>query len=422
VNVEKQIAKLESLLGRIKRNAEKGRPHAVAAPQPSVARAVMEEPPHSALPPTARADVTASPVMPAAVSTPPAPVVARPAAPVVAAPEPVVAARTPAPVVAAPAAEPVGAADAAASGTEFEEFDMMDAEIVELGGAAEEAPAQEIQEASLELEASITEEEAPAELEADFGDAVEESVPKSAPRPAVQAIAEAELDLEPPVKTPPPESGRQIVAPIQAPAVTYQDDGEEADLTGAADVDSLLEPDLSGGPISKAPPGMPTMEQLGDTVELEGADAPAARLELAVQPLPVIAEPELDDMELELPKQEFSGAYDAKLAAPATATADLERHQRVQDAAAAARAPVPEQISSPAASLHAAPPAPVMAMPAPAMTPPAGPTAPAAPAAPVVVERPPLDVMHAAEVVPAAPAKTPETFLELLDQSLSLKV
>jgi hypothetical protein len=295
-----------------------------------------------------------------------------------------------------------------AATAELEDLDMMDSEIVELGAeAAQAAPAGEIQEASLDLEASIVEETGAEMLEAELGAPLEESVPESAPRAAAAAPAAAtDFEMEP-LKTPPPESGRQIVAPVQAPAVAYQDEAEEADLSGGGDVDSLLEPDLSGGPISKAPPGMPTMEQLGETVELEGADGPAAALELEALPVPAIEEAPLDEMELDLPKQEFSGAYDSSLAAPANAAADLARHR--QEQADAAKTGTPVSISAPPSPSAPTAEAAARAVPAPI-------------AAPIVVARPPLDVMHTAEVVAATPAKAPETFLELLDQSLSLKI
>ncbi len=197
----------------------------------------------------------------------------------------------PEPVRALPAPEPEQA--------ELEEIDMMDAEIVEL---AEPTTAARTLDADLDGE---------------------EPVPESAPRPAHALRDEAEHEA--PIKTPPPESGRQIMAPVApaAPAVAYrEDEAEEADLGGGADVDDLLQPDLSGGPIPKAPPGVPTMEQLGETVELEGADAPGARLELAALPEADEKPDALDELELSLPRQEFSGGYHADLAPPSDVQAD----------------------------------------------------------------------------------------------------
>jgi hypothetical protein len=340
VNVEKQIARLESLLGRIRQNAALPRAAggAVAA-APSPGEPVREEPvPFSAMPATARADV--------------------------------------------PEASPPAAVAEASVSTEFEEMDMMDAELVEVApeGAAPELPAEE------------------ADLGADLVAVEEEPVPESAPRAAPAFAGEA--DLEPPVKTPPPESGRQVMMQPPSPSVSYQEEVEEAELGGAADVDSLLEADLSGGPISKAPPGMPTMEQLGDIVELEGADAPAALLELAATGSQQEEEAPLDDLELALPKQEFGGGYSAELPPPPDAAADLERHRQAM-----------ERQAAPATSEFAV----LASIPA------GAPSVPAISATPLVVERPVLDVPQAAQIIVAAAPKIPDTFLELLDASLSLR-
>lgn len=351
MNVEKQIAKLESLLGRIRRNAELPR---AAAPAAAVLGRLAEDTvPHSAMPSTARVDVLHDPggaARPVEMSA--------------------LARGTAAPTVS----------------TDFEEMDMMDAELVEVGAdgaaVAEDFGAEE---ASLD---------APPVAEDD------EAVPESAPRPAAHA-APAGAHLEPPVKTPPPESGRQAVMQVPSPSVSYQDEVEEADLGGAADVDSLLEADLSGGPISKAPAGMPTMEQLGDIVELEGADAPAALLELAVTAAPRVEEAPLDELELALPGQTFGGGYHAELAPPPGAAADLERHRQQMDSHAAAPASIEPTSFATSASIPAA--------------------AGAISGGPLVVERPLLDSQHTAQMILAAPPKMPETFLELLDASLGLR-
>jgi hypothetical protein len=306
--VQEQIAKLESLLDRIRRKTAEPRPAAI-----------------SGAPETKRVEVAAAP-SPLAVPTP--------------------AAGTPAVRMAEPAP------------AELEELDMMDEEIVEIVAVAVTSPP---------THADATE----MDLDAMGASAIDEPVPESAPR-AAQALAD-EADLEPPVKTPPPESGRQVVAPGAAsPVVSYREEPEEADLAGAGDVDALLEADLSGGPISKAPPGTPTMEQLGDTVELEGADAPAAEIELLVR-APKAAVPP-DDLEVALPQ-----------------------HGREEVSSSDARGPV---------SLAE----PMSAMPATEL----------APVRPLVVERPPVDTLHAAEIIAVRPVKMPETFLELLDASLRL--
>jgi hypothetical protein len=335
VNVQEQLAKLESLLDRIRRNAASPRPvattHAVAAPDRAPIPSADDAVPLSASPPTARADYP-----PAGVPD--------------VAPEPQ---------------------------AELEELDMMDAEIVEIEGAGVAASADDI----------------------DLGPGLDEPVPESAPR-AAQALAD-EADLEPPVKTPPPESGRQIVAP-PVPVSFKEDEAEEAELGGVADVDALLEPDHSGGPFSKAPPGMPTMEQLGETVELEGADHPPAILELAAPAEEKRAAP--DELELSLPQASFSGGYARDLAPPGGASEDLERLRRADAERAAQPEPVSLAMSAPPLSA--------------AMS--ERPLGAAMSAAPAVIERPPVDAPHAAEIVSAAPRKLPASFIELLDLSLRL--
>lgn len=324
MTAQEQIAKLESLLDRIRRNVSKPRTAA-----PLVARAPE----------------------PAPAPPPEAPAVA---APVVQAP----------PVVEAPPPVETRAEEAGEAIPDIEDLDMADVEVVEI--AVDEGPA---------LEAA---DEAP--------DTVDEPMPESAPRPAA-ALADV-AEPEAPIKTPPPESGRQAVAPA-----IHEEPAREADLSGAGDVDSLLEADLTGGPISRAPQhGGPTMEQLGATVELQGADAPPAQLELDADPAARATPPPADELELELPKQGFGGAYDARLPPPVTAAEDLKGLQ-------AERAAPPASFAPPVA---------------------AAPPPPAAPSEPTVVERPPLEA-HAAEVIVTRPTKVPETFLDLLDASLGLR-
>jgi hypothetical protein len=322
LTAQEQIAKLESLLDRIRRNASKPR--------------------------------TASPVVAAA---------AAPAATSPRAAEPIAAAATPPPVAAMPPPAQAFVEEIEEPIPDIEDLDMSDVEVVEL--AVDDGAA-----------ASAAEDEAP--------DTLDEPIPESAPRPAA-AMADV-AEPEAPIKTPPPESGRQIVAPV-APVI--HDSAGEADLSGSGDVDSLLEADLSGGPISRAPlEGGPTMEQLGATVEIQGSDAPAAALELDAGPVLQPAAPPADELELELPKQGFAGGYEDRLAPPSGAQADLR-------------------------SLEASPPPPPAAAPPPAQ--------PQIAAGPTIVERPAIDA-HAAEVIAAKPmAKPPETFLDLLDVSLALR-
>jgi hypothetical protein len=326
LNAKEQIAKLESLLGRIQRRAAEPRPAQASANGPAPSTPFAHTTPAASAPPL-DIDETGS--------------------------------------------------------AELEELDMMDAEIVEIDAVLASPPGQA--------------------TEIDLTGMEDEPVPESAPRAAHGHTDET--DREPPVKTPPPESGRQVMAPVQGgPTVTYQEGADEVDLSGAGDVDALLEADHSGGPISKAPPGKPTMEQLGETVELEGADGPAAELEL-LMPAPE-HEPEPDELEASLPRREFSGGYDPALAPPAGAHVDLERHRR--DEGRTASGPESHSLSEP---MSAMPPTEVA---------PGPPPGPPAVAKPLVVERPQTSAVHAAEIVVAKPARLPETFLDLLDGSLRL--
>lgn len=309
MSVQEQIGKLESLLERIVRNAQKPR----------------EAAPESVSPDTARVDLSvvarASEVQ-RAEPTRPAPAVAT----------------TPAPATAVLATE-ITLEDAG----DVEVLDMTETELVEV--SAEDAGVTLVSEESLEVELG-------------------EPIPESAPRPAVQTI-EREIEREPPVKTPPPESGRQAVTPI--PGSPYG----EIPVAGRAPVESaILEADLSGGPISKAPPGLPSIEQLGASVELPGAEAPPADLELAPIPIAVSAEPELEPLEVSLPPQRGAAAYEPP----------------------------------PIATRPVAPPAPPLT----------------AAHGPVTVDRPAPPDVAAAEVIAARPVRLPATFLELLDASLGL--
>ena len=67
------------------------------------------------------------------------------------------------------------------------------------------------------------------------------------------------------------------------------------------------------------------MEQLGSTVEIDGADSADAELELEV-PSELEVRADQDDLELEIPDGSSTvGTYDASLAPPPTAAADLAR-------------------------------------------------------------------------------------------------
>ncbi|MBN2195727.1 MAG: hypothetical protein JW751_23100 [Polyangiaceae bacterium] len=225
--------------------------------------------------------------------------------------------------------------------------------------------------ASIEAEAAEIEVAEGSEAEG------EEPVPSSSPRAKItaasmdEALASAatelgeDLECEVPLHTPPPQSGRQVAAPVHLPA------------QGEPPRDLLeVEPEL---PVREFSEG-PTPEQLGETIELDeplGGDLELERLsELATSP------PPRDELEHELPYG-APGAYDTNLELPPGAREDLERH-RIGDALRGRR---PEAI-----------PAEVV---------------------PVVVERPPLHA-HPAEITGERPRIAPPSFLAALDASLAL--
>ncbi|HEX4337060.1 MAG TPA: hypothetical protein VH062_14175 [Polyangiaceae bacterium] len=359
MNVQQHIARLESLLARIQRNA--GKPRAVSAVAEAEAAPAGDVAPESG-PSTDRVDTSDD------LATVP-------------------------PIAAA--------APASAERADVEELDMEDDDLVEIAvdESIEEEDLVAIESPLLEaVEVSVVEER--RALLANELD--EESAPESAPRPAAQLGEEA--DLEPPVITPPPESGPQVVAsPV---GITG-----ETELHDSGTVASL-EPDLSGGTISQAPAGMPSLSQLGETVELEGADGPAARIELLSPPMntPVDQEIAADDLELSLPQHQYEGGrYDADLAPPSRATADLARHREEAERAAHPPTEPPVSLASPPSAGAAQRIAPVEILSAPSA------------ASPVVVERPALGAVQVTEMRRSVQAVLPETFLALLDASLAIE-
>jgi hypothetical protein len=219
-----------------------------------------------------------------------------------------------------------------------------------------------------------------------------EELPVSSRRPKVAAASMDEAlasaaqqmqlgepeEVEVPIKTPPPESGRQVAGPspaqLEAPSVPAIDES-----VGAEPARIEQQAAAEAGP---------TPEQLGQTVELEEAEGP--ELELAA-PAEAPAAPALtDELEAALPASEAPSRYDEALVPPAEARQELERHR----------------------DKEGLPAAPEPAAPAPS---------PAIPPQPEVTRRP--AVVAAAPVAAftgAAPAFEPTTFLELLDASLGL--
>jgi hypothetical protein len=365
-DVQQQIARLESLLSRIRVNAAKAR---VAAP---VAVAVAPErddelddyasAPDSG-PPTDRADMAEDQAS-ASPTLPPAPI------------------------------------EELSIPVEVEELDMADAEMVEL---SVEAPV------AVETAEAESSEEMPAPF---ANELVEEPAPESAPRPAAQAQAGEEADLEPPVKTPPPESGRQVVAsPV---GISGEMELEEAEAAS-------LEPDLSGAAISQAPSNEPSVAQLGETVELEGADGPPARIELLSAPMSMPADEPVpvDDLELALPQRQFGGGYQVDLAPPSRAAADLARHREQAEVAQNPPTEPPTSLASDASPRHEE--AAVLAAPVAVIAMDAVIAPQELATSPLIVERPSLGSVPVAEMRRSAPATLPDTFVELLDASLTIE-
>lgn len=312
-----QIAKLEGLMARIKRNAALPRPVLAAVAsvpeQPAVGVA-------SALAAAPVADLDEPGDFDLDSLPPPAP-----------------------PAQAAPAidelddfgelaAEPP--ADAAAADDlsldVAEDLDLIDEEIVDITDLdAEEA-------AAIEAEAAA------------FEDAAEPP-PSSSPRPKAtaasmdEALASAAEELgeeerEVPLKTPPPESGDQMSSPPLAGADLRHRD-VPADLL---EVDEhLARREISG----------PTPEQLGETIDLDEPLGPALELDTAKAEPPLPVKPS----ELEAPlASAAAGTYDEALEAPPEAAADLARHRAREQAAAAVPA-APAAPVAPAASGELAP-------------------------------------------------------------------
>lgn len=372
MTTQERIARLESLLARVRRNAQSRPSGAARAELGGVVQAAAPQ-----------RELVSPPARPQIIETRPEP--ARAEAPPQAARPPVVTPQPAVPVGTAASSgpmrrEPMPSVEVV-SDEQIEDFDVIEEEelLVEIASVPAAAAAAPPISSDIDFEEEEDEEEAPA----------------SAPRPAVSLEtalegATKEYEAEPPIKTPPPESGRQ---PLTAPPAG----GREGELAGAADIDALLEADLSGTPISKASAaGGPTMEQLGETVEL-GASETVEDLELDEV---MVAEPAAlapDDLEAPLPGPQIGGKYDASLKPPVSAVQDLEQHRR-------------ERVEPPPPPPHAPPPARAEPAPAPA------------PVRPEVIARPapPPGVTPAAYTPPSPPARL-DTFVALLDSSLSLR-
>ena len=223
---------------------------------------------------------------------------------------------------------------------------------------------------------------------------------------------ELEEGREIPLKTPPPESGPQEAMAMPA--------GIHAPL--APDIEELLEADiLPKGGVNAA---VPTAEQLGQTIDLEEARGPL--LELDHPPAPLQEELPSEELEVTLPQREFGGGYAENLMPPPDAQRDLDEHrQRVGDESVP---PPPESLAT-----YPSQPAAASAEFAPVIIPSSVTTdsysesvstvtvdaPPNAEFAPELLARPDLGPTPVAKFI-RAEAQRPKTFLELLDSSLSL--
>ncbi len=271
----------------------------------------------------------------------------------------------------------------------IEEVELLDDDIVELGVDLEEEAPPAAAMAELELtpeppaaaldatpespsvsEAEVARPSAAAPQDVLGLDFDEPEPPISSQRPIASSMDEAlataaealdrDDEHEVPLKTPPPESGPQqtsVSVPQSAPT--------------------------------------PTPEQLGNTIELE-ADL-GHRLELETPRAESEPAPVSEDLEVPLPGREAAGVYEPELAPPPEALSELTLH-RQREAEREARLAQP--VAPPVEPLHAPPP--VLTL------------------EPESVARPDLPADTVAETIAKAQAFRPASFVELLDASLSL--
>lgn len=267
------------------------------------------------------------------------------------------------------------------------------------------------------------------ELDGDHAAHVEEP-PASSSRSKIagtmdEALARAaeqitlEEGREVPLKTPPPESGPQAAMALPA--------GIHAPL--APDIEELLEADIA--PKGGVRAALPTAEQLGQTIDLDEARGPSLELD---QPVPLDPEPlqealPPEELEVTLPGNAgYGGGYTEDLMPPPEARQELEAHRQRQGEESIP--PPPESLaqypSRPAAASASAEFAPLI-VPAAVSTDSTSEgvsmvtvDAPAhAEFAPELLARPAVGPTPVAKFI-RTPAPRPNTFLELLDASLSL--
>ena len=265
------------------------------------------------------------------------------------------------------------------------------------------------------------------ELDRDSGPRVEEPpAPSSGSRIAgtmdealARAAAQIEHDegREVPLQTPPPESGPQeamaLPMRIHAPALP--------------DIEELLEADiLPKGGVNAA---RPTAEQLGQTIDLEEARGPSLELDrpATFAPEPLQVELPSEELEVTLPQREFGGGYQDNLMPPPEARQELHAHlHRFSEESAP---PPPESLAQAAPQQPETPShdfAPAIASAAvttDSYSESVSTVTVEAPAsaefAPELLQRPEVAASPVAKFL-RTPAPRPNTFLEMLDASLSL--
>ncbi len=317
MSVQDKVSALEGLLDRVRRNAAKPRAAAAAPPSAEPAPPRQAAPPPQVAPPPQELELSGGGDVDDLLDAPP--ISSGPRSDMET-------------MVANPEEEAALAADDGAGD------DIIDMDIDDFG-----------EEVDVEIDVeSPAAEAADVEVSIDFDD---DEPPASSKRPIVDEAADL-AEREVPLKTPPPESGRQVaVAPISEAAVpSIEQLGATVQLeSDGSGVDDLLEADLNATPgqVDGPRPQMPTMEQLGETIELRGSDAPDAHLELDA-PEDEIGEDAPDELEAAIPSGAGGGVYDDSLAPPPEAKEELQRHLQTERSASGAPAAGPEVTSRPA--------------------------------------------------------------------------
>jgi hypothetical protein len=445
--MSQDVTRLEELLARVQKNAALPRASRLAlAPAPAAAppAAYSSPPPAVVAPPPA---VFSPPV---AAYSPPAPVYAPPPPPtftdsvddLLADPFPASSAPPPPPpvdviedpmpyVAAASPAEHISGVMPVAEVSDEAPEELFEDDIVEMSPVAAAAAVTETVEAVVpagrtsldDVDLNFDEEEdAPAAQSS-----LDDEPPASSSRNRIagtmdEALARAAEQMEiqegreVPLKTPPPESGPQAaMAPLPA--------GIHA--PPAPDLDELLEADIL--PTHSSGHAVPTTEQLGQTIDLEEARGPHLELDHPAAAAPIAAEASSEELEVTLPQREFGGGYQDDLMPPPEARQDLDAHlQRVGDDASP---PPPESLgqypsmqpSANASGMFAVPSGPSVTTESPSAA--VSTVTIEAPAnaefSPELLARPDINPVPVAKFV-RADAPRPNTFLELLDASLTL--